>query len=178
MPTKTIETRKSKKKMIPFNAESAKAMVRACGYHLTDIAAYLLPQYEDRANAYHHFKYWLKVGRIPSDKYKLMCEILADTSKTSDKNRPQYKCDMALIVAFAKDREMTEERVLQIVDREMIPKYNTLSATSIVRRLSYIYGLDITKTASGVFRYHGEQSGITQDQVDWNLGMWGGYGTV
>lgn len=178
MPTRTIETSQSKKTMIPFNAESTKAIIRAFGYHLTDIAAYLHPQYENRANAYHHFKYWLKVGRMPSDKYRLMCDILANTSRTSDSNNAQYKCDMALIIAFAKDRELTEEDVLRIADEEMIMKYNVFPATSIVRRLSYVYELKITKTANGIFRYHGEQSGITDDQVDWNLGMWGGYGTV
>lgn len=37
---------------------------------LTKAAVYLMPQYEFRTDAYHHFKYWLKHGRMPVDKYK------------------------------------------------------------------------------------------------------------
>ena len=74
MPTKVIET-----KMTRINSDSVKKRIRAKGYNLTDMAAYLQPYYEFREDAYHHFKYWLKVGRMPTDKYRLMCEVLDGT---------------------------------------------------------------------------------------------------
>lgn len=74
MPTRTIET-----KMTRIDPEEVKRKIREHGYHLTDMAVYLQPYYELREDAYHQFKYWLKVGRMPTDKYKMMCEVLDGT---------------------------------------------------------------------------------------------------
>ncbi len=43
---------------------------------LTDMAVILKPNAFTRENAYHGFKYWLKVGRMPKAEYKKMMGIL------------------------------------------------------------------------------------------------------
>ena len=43
---------------------------------LTDMACILKPYIDNPSDAYHSFKYWLKVGRMPVVKYKQMMEIL------------------------------------------------------------------------------------------------------
>ena len=74
MPTKTIET-----KMTRIDPNEVKRKIREQRYNLTDMASYLQPYYQFRTDAYHQFKYWLRVGRMPTDKYKMMCEVLDGT---------------------------------------------------------------------------------------------------
>lgn len=62
--------------MRSINAEQVRRQIRAKGLCLTEAAVYLLPQYEERTDAYHSFKYWLKVGRMPVAKYEELQQML------------------------------------------------------------------------------------------------------
>lgn len=61
--------------MMDIDVEKVKADIRK-QMTLTDMACLLKPYIEVPSDAYHSFKYWLKVGRMPRVKYKQMMEIL------------------------------------------------------------------------------------------------------
>lgn len=65
------------KRMMDIDSEQVKEMIRKKMY-LTEMAVLLKPHMMTREDAYHGFKYWLKVGRMPRDRYEYMMEILND----------------------------------------------------------------------------------------------------
>lgn len=74
MPTKIIG-----KKMMSVDSEKVKNDIRSHGYSLWKMASLLCPQHELKHNSYCHFRYWMRNGRMPKEKYEEMWRILNGT---------------------------------------------------------------------------------------------------
>ncbi len=74
MPTKTIGSY-----MTAIDSASILEEIKNKGLSRTEVAVMLIPQYEFRSDSYRHFRYWIRNGRMPVDRYKMLRRILDGT---------------------------------------------------------------------------------------------------
>lgn len=74
MPIRTIG-----KKMMVIDPNTVINDIRSHGYSLWKMASLLCPQHELKHNSYCQFKYWMRNGRMPKEKYYEMWRILNGT---------------------------------------------------------------------------------------------------